>query len=328
MLAEDCGHPSAHFQESPHLIKSEPMMNNPLPPVDTPNDFDIYENVDYRHYWRSLSRQKLDELERSILDELLPTHGHAIVDLGCGYGRLFSQYAGRFQHVVLFDGSESLLRQAQADFKEKAFYVLGDIEHLPFRAAAFDTALLVRVFHHLNHPEEVVSAIRRLLCGNGLFIMNYSNKRNALQIIKFLFMMTRHNPFTPETLKAEANFFHHHPASITRLMAGAGFQSLVHRGAGVFDKIAPLLGPIHRFAPTGKRLAPFLGKTALAPWVFCKAELSDHIPRQTFEKNSDLLACPVCHNELSQKDAAFCCTHCALEYPIRHGIVDMRMINR
>ncbi|NOH01903.1 MAG: hypothetical protein HND47_08025 [Chloroflexi bacterium] len=38
-------------------------MNNSLPPVDVPNAFDIYEDVEYQLYWQSLSRQKLDELE-------------------------------------------------------------------------------------------------------------------------------------------------------------------------------------------------------------------------------------------------------------------------
>lgn len=299
-------------------------MNNSLPPVDAPNAFDIYEDVEYQLYWQSLSRQKLDELERAILRELLPPHGNAIIDLGCGYGRLFPCYADRFEHIVLFDGSESLLRQAQSSHRERALYVLGDIHKLPFRPAAFDTAVMVRVFHHLNRSDQVMKSIADILCRDGALIFNYSNKRNLLQMLKYRLGRTKHNPFNHEPLTVEANFFHHHPASISRLLAGLGFQKLFCRGAGVFDKLAPFLGPLSRFSPSGMSLAPWLGKTALAPWIFCKAHAPSAEVQVKIGHPEELLACPVCGGELGRHGSDLVCESCSRGYPVRDGIVDMR----
>lgn len=299
-------------------------MDKSLPPVDKPNEFDIYEDVDYQLYWQSAARQRLGELEKAILQELLPAHGRAVIDLGCGYGRLFPCYADRFEHIVLFDGSETLLRQALRTYGEKAFYVLGDITHLPFQPAVFDAALLVRVFHHLNQPEETLHSIHGIICGHGSLIMNYSNKRNALQVIKYLLGRTHHNPFAPEPLTVEANFFHHHPASVSQLLAGLGFQKMIYRGAGVMDKLTPLFGKWGRYIPGDLYIAPFLGRTALSPWIFCKAENSDATPQAKIESILDMLACPVCASRLVQRDADLYCEKCLRMYPFRDGIMDMR----
>lgn len=325
MPAKDGSDAPAQVQKSAGL-SWEVAVNTPLPPVDVPNAPTMYDGVEYRLYWQGLSRKKLDELERAILLELLPRHGQAVVDLGCGYGRLFACYADRFEHLILFDGSESLLRQARTAHGERALYVLGDLEHLPFRSAVFDAVVMVRVFHHLNHPEHVVRSIGTILCRDGALIMNYSNKRNALQIMKYLFGMTNHNPFTLDPLTAEANFFHHHPASISRLLADLGFQKVLYRGAGVFDKLAPLFGRLKLPAPSGMRLAPLLGKTALSPWIFCKAGHPNSIHPEALEKNTDVLACPACTGELIQSEEGFSCVRCSRFYPYCDGILDMRVL--
>lgn len=302
-------------------------MDNSLPPVDTPNEFDIYEDVDYQLYWQSATRRRLDKLEKVIVQELLPVHGRAIVDLGCGYGRLLPCYAGRFEFIVLFDGSETLLQQALKTYGEKAFYVLGDITHLPFQPAVFDAALLVRVFHHLNQPEEALRSIHRITCRHGHLIMNYSNKRNALQVIKYLLGRTKHNPFTPQPLTVEANFFHHHPASVSKLLAGLGFQRMICRGAGVMDKLPFLSGKMDQYISYDLQIASFLGQTALSPWVFCKAENSDTAPQAKVEGILDMLACPGCAGRLVQRDTDFYCERCSRTYPIRAGIIDMRLMS-
>lgn len=301
-------------------------MDKSLPPVDTPNDFDIYEDVEYQLYWQSAARRRLDELEKAIVQELLPGNGRAVIDIGCGYGRLFPCYADRFEHIVLFDGSETLLQQALRTFGEKAFYVLGDVAHLPFQPAVFDAVLLVRVFHHLNQPEDALHSIHRIVCGHGSLIMNYSNKRNALQVIKYLLGRTNHNPFTPEPLTVEANFFHHHPASVSQLLTGLGFQRMICRGAGVMDKLTPLFGKMGRYVPGDMHIAPFLGRTALSPWIFCKAENSDTTPQTKIEGILDMLACPGCTGRLIQKNADLYCEHCSRMYPFHSGIIDMRLV--
>lgn len=297
-------------------------MNNSLPPVDLPNAHDMYEDVDYRQYWEGAARRKLDELERELVGELLPAHGNAIIDIGCGYGRLFDCYAGRFDHIVMFDGSASLLRQAQRRDNGRTLYVQGDVNRLPFHKSAFDAVLMIRIFHHLNDSESAMRVISEIMCDEGALVMNYSNKRNAQSIFRYWMGRTRHNPFALEPLTVEANFFHHHPASVTRLLVGLGFQALTYRGAGVMDKLAPLLG---RFAPNGKHLAPLFGNVQLAPWVFCRAIASNRQPRRICSHAEDLLACPACCADVFPAQNGFRCKSCSQMYPIKDGIIDMNL---
>lgn len=297
---------------------------NALPPVDAPNAHDIYESVDYSCYWDGISKQKLDELERSLVESLLPLRGQRLIDLGCGYGRLFDCYADRFSEIVLFDGSESLLRSAQHNTNGKAIYVLGDINHLPFLPAAFDAALMVRVFHHINEPAECLGEIQRILCGDGKFVMNYSNKRNILRIVQYLLKRIPHNPFSHETLTLEANFFHHHPATVSGLLSASGFEKSILRGAGVLDKFVSVFGSLGRFIPRGILLAPLFGALSLAPWIFCGTRTHKIDPLYAASSVIELLACPRCISSLIQTETVFVCEKCGRKYPNRDGIIDLR----
>ena len=298
---------------------------NALPPVNAPNAHNLYEDVDYPRYWESLARQKLDELERALVRKLLPTHGHSIIDIGCGYGRLLDCYANRFEQVVLFDGAESLLRQAQRRAPENAHCVLGDLNYLPFRAAVFDAALMVRVFHHLNHPKQCLHELQRVLCGGGSLVMNYSNKRNIYRVAQYLLGRTLHSPFSHVMLTIESNFFHHHPAAVTTMLKEEDFERPILRGAGMMDKLIPVSGPFARILPSGMFIAPLIGKTGLAPWIFCRVQTrkQDSIPSTT--RLEELLACPCCKGMLMQEKSAFKCKQCQITYPIRGGIVDMQL---
>jgi len=297
---------------------------NSLPPVDAPNRHDLYEGIDYPRYWDGIGKEKLDELERTLVSSLLPARGQRLIDLGCGYGRLFDVYANRFAEIVLFDGSESLLRMAQSNTNGKAIYVLGDINQLPFLPSAFDAALMVRVFHHMNEPEECLDEIQRILCGGGQFVMNYSNKRNVLRIIQYLLKRLPYNPFAHETLTVEANFYHHHPAVVSGLLSSAAFEKQVLRGAGVLDKLAAACGPLGRFIPQGMFLAPVLGALTLAPWIFCRMRARKSSLLSSASRVIDLLACPRCISVIAQTSAGFVCQQCGTKYPIHDGIIDLR----
>ncbi len=309
-----------------HDSLSKLMVNSGLPPADVPNACDLYESVAYDDYWRRADRQKLNELEHAIINELLPPTGQCIIDLGCGYGRLADCYIDRFNISVLFDGSRSLLQTAQRITGGKAFYVLGDINHLPFRTASFDCVLMVRTLHHLNDPLKCTKNIRRTLCKGGNLIMNYSNKRNLRRIIKFLLGDRSHSPFSRQPDTTEANFIHHHPEFIQELLESLGFNISDYRGAGILDKLAGVL-PAFLFSilPTGKGLAPVFGKLFLAPWIFLKATVNageTSLPATSIEES---LICPQCSIQLVRSTSGFCCKECRKVYPLEDGIVDMRI---
>lgn len=299
-------------------------MKNAVPPIQMPNSYNMYEDIQYNEYWNEMDKQKLSELEQSIVSELLPPFGRRLIDIGCGYGRLADCYINRFETIVMFDGSLSLLRAAQTASKEKAIYILGDINHLPFRPSAFDSALMIRVFHHIDDLPACLKSARNILCGGGNLIMNYSNKRNAYRIIKFLLKGTPHNPFTPDPLTVEPNFVHHHPAYISQLLTAEGFDTSHYRGAGVFDKLFALTPSLSKFLPTGAHLAPILGKSLLAPWIFLKGVVRANDPLIPASGIGDLLRCPICGSELVTSASSFDCINCQKKYSIIDGVIDMR----
>jgi len=299
-------------------------MRNAVPPVQAPNSYDLYEDVEYNEYWKELDKQKLNELEHAIVSELLPLYGRRLIDLGCGYGRLADCYFNRFETIVMFDGSLSLLRAAQINTNGKATYILGDINHLPFRPSAFDSALMVRVFHHIDDSSACIKSTRNILCGGGNLIMNYSNKRNAYRMIKFLMRSTPHNPFTTNALAIEPNFVHHHPDYIAQLLTAEGFDISQFRGAGVFDKLFALTPSLSKLLPSGVRLAPMLGKSLLAPWIFLKGVVQAKDPLMPASKIDDLLLCPICGSEVIASTSSFECRNCRKTYPAIDGIIDMR----
>jgi SAM-dependent methyltransferase len=295
-----------------------------LPAREKPNSEGLYEEVEYQEFWTGREKQSLNDLEHAIVRKLLPRRGRRLLDLGSGYGRLADCYIDRFEEIVMLDGSLTLLRSAQRAFGRKAIYVLGDIGRLPFGPAAFDAVVMIRVFQHLPAARFCLEEVQKISCGGGCLILSYSNKRNALRMAKFLTGSTPHNPFSLEQLAVEPNFIHHHPRFISRLLIEAGFKPSHYRGAGVFDKIAAFSPLAVNRIHCGTRLAPILGKSFMAPWIFCRGVSEKSQPLRAAKGLGDILICPVCLGGLVERTSGFACERCRREYPERDGIIDMR----
>jgi SAM-dependent methyltransferase len=290
----------------------------------------IYEGIEYEEFWTGSSRSRLDDLEHAVVRRLHPLPGRRIIDLGCGYGRLADCYADRFEQVILFDASISLLRQAalqwqsRARMNGKAWFVAGDINHLPFRKASFDAVLMVRVFHHLPDSQACLSEIQRILCDTGRFTFSYSNKRNLARIMAYLLRRDPINPFSLQPYNIEPTRIRHHPSFVENLLADLGFKHIVYQGVGVFDKIPERIGGRKIWDFAGERLAPFFGKTRLAPWIFCQGTLRKHDALIEGNHLEDLLQCPSCGNRMVCQQEEYVCVGCRERFSIVDGILDLR----
>lgn len=287
--------------------------------------YTLYEGVDYRVFWEGKPQHLLDELEHSIVQDLLPASGTRMIDIGCGYGRLANCYLNRFQHVVMFDGSISLLRQARENTGGQAWYVAGDISHFPFRNSSFDQALMVRVFHHLPDSSACIHELSRVISHEGRLVFSYFNKRNLSHILKWIIRKDADNPFGMETTGQDSTLIQHHPQYVDRILKESGFISHRYRGAGIMDKIARRLGPVARFIPQGYRIAPALGRMKISPWIFCEAIATGNPTLAQVNSLEDLLQCAACGNSLVNETQYLFCSYCKKEYPIVDGIVDLRL---
>lgn len=302
-------------------------MSSGIPENIDPNQkaYLLYEGIEYKDFWReSDNRSRLDELEREIIRELLPSAGTRIVDLGCGYGRLSECYLDKFDQIILVDSSISLLRQAQETTNGRGWFIAGDINHLPFRKGSFDYVLMVRVFHHLPDSRKCLMEVDRILSRGGVFTFSYSNKRNLARIVSYMLGRDPKNPFTIETQGLDTTLIRHHPRFVDSLMMETGFKNLQHLGAGVVDKLTNKKGPFQIWLTLGKLTAPIFGKTRLAPWVFCKGKSASTENLINTNKLIELLQCPSCGSFLFDEGGAYLCTGCNERFPDLDGIIDLR----
>ena len=270
------------------------------------------------------SKTMLDELEHSLIRDLLPASGYRIIDIGCGFGRLADCYLDRFEQVVMLDGSMTLLKQARESLKEKAVYIAADANRLPFLESSFDCALMMRVFHHLPNSQFVLEGVKRILGGNGCFVFNYSNKLSAKQLMRKLLHFWRENPLTLEPVLSGKTLIQHHPAYVHQLLIKAGFSQTKYFGTGVMDKIAGRIGRADGLL-SGKGVAPLLGVLKLAPWIMCKAQANGGTLADAKIGVDDILACPICHDPVTRVSDAYLCSSCGRSYPVEDKIADFRI---
>lgn len=282
----------------------------------------LYEEVEYKDFWKENSKRNLDLLEKIIVSSLIPARGRRIIDIGCGFGRLAECYLDRFEQVIVLDGSLTLLRQAQEVVGKRATYVAADANRLPFRPASFDCLLLIRIFHHLHDSQTILSEVSRVLCDKGTFVFNYCNKLSLRQLIFWLLRLERANPLTLAPAGVGTRFITHHPKYVHQLLKQNGYSDMKYLGAGILDKVPDRFG---RLVPLAKWLAPFFGSTKLASWINCRAIASSTETHEAGNELDDIFICPACHGDLICRSDAYICRSCKAVYPIDNGIIDFRL---
>ena len=286
---------------------------------------EMYENVDYQDFWLGSERQHLDKLEQKLIQQMLKLPARRLVDIGCGFGRLSKIYLNHCQDVVMVDSSLSQLLQARELTGGRCTYIASNATRLPFRPGSFDRALLIRVFHHIPKATEKdsLNELARILCQNGQLLFTYSNKRNLARIVKWLFGKLPYNPFELSTAAIWEPFSMHHPRAIHAALSERGFLDLDLRGSGVMDKIAGRLGKFGDLIPLGVRLAPFFGRSALAPWIFVGCEKKGG-PVPAVDLAKEFLQCPLCTGDLENLSTSYRCPTCDRAFPILDGVIDFR----
>ncbi len=103
---------------------------------------------------------------------------------------------------MLLDYAKSGLREAQERLgaSDRYIYVAADIYHLPLAPATCDTAVTVRVLHHLA---DIPAALRQIAsrCSRAVrTCVEYANKRNLKAIARYLLRRAKWSPYDPRAL--------------------------------------------------------------------------------------------------------------------------------
>ena len=127
-------------------------------------------------YWSRVARTKTftHPLDLDLIDAHLPRDG-AVLDLGCGYGRLTAElHDAGWPNVCGADRASGMIEAARERRPDLAFTRLTD-DALPWSAAHFDAVLLFSVLTCIPEApaqDHLLAEIRRVLRPNGLLYVS------------------------------------------------------------------------------------------------------------------------------------------------------------
>ncbi|HAL60918.1 MAG TPA: hypothetical protein DCP08_00740 [Chloroflexi bacterium] len=278
-----------------------------------------YEGSDYKAFWPG--REYEDAAERSALRRLLPPEGEALVDLGAGFGRLADLYQG-YKRVILLDFARSQLLQAHQRFGEGKFiYLAADIYRLPLASSAVDTAVTVRVLHHIADIPAALAEVHRILKPKGTYILEYANKRNLKEIFRYLLGRSQKRPFSWEPFEYLDMHFNFHPAYISASLQEAGFAP--QEELAVSSLRLPVLKRL--FAPG---VLAYLDGLLQKPTAGLKLSPSIFVAARAVKKEGEtpkaLFRCLYCYTPLQEKETTLFCAGCGQEWRPQEGVYDFR----
>lgn len=283
-----------------------------------------YEGTSYRaRFWEGQGREYEDLAERIALRHLLPGRGRRIVELGASFGRLADLYSG-YDQVILLDYAKSGLREAQERLgrSDRYIFVAADIYHLPLAPGACDTAVTVRVLHHLADIADALTGIARTLQPGGAYVVEYANKRNLKSIARYAARRQKWSPFDPQPYEFARLNFDFHPSWMAAQLRAAGFRIEAGRAVSHFRQpTLKRLVPPDALAAVDGSIQQVSAAWKLAPSVFLRTRRAGPGPVQT----GSPFCCPTCGNlELAAAPAALTCQACHAVWAIDDGIYDFK----
>jgi len=312
-----------------------------------------YENYDYQEFWEDNKRFYEDQSERMALRKLLKgeeSRDRLFMDIGCGFGRLFNEYC-MFPRIIMVDYSLNNLNNARmrvnkflAGYKgriPRVLYVAADVTKLPFREGSIDTILTVRVIHHVEHTGRYFDEVARILKKGGLYLLEFANKRNLKNIIRFLLGRRDISPFSTIPSQVGETIRNYHPADIYGQLSSRHFKiekaiSASNYRSGFLKK---MLG--NSFLLFLERVYQWiLPSITLGPSIFLKGRapggnagtfgrIADNAASPgapTAAPFMDILMCPGCGDiSLEAGGNEMKCRSCGRSFQHHKGIIDLRI---
>jgi ubiquinone/menaquinone biosynthesis C-methylase UbiE len=147
-----------------------------------------------RHY---LQRFVFEPVQKAVLElaSHQVAHPTAILDVGCGTGRLLRTAAEQFPGARLegIDAAEGMIEQAKAAAGPtgKINFQLATAERLPFPDGQFDLVFSTMTFHHWADQRRGAGEIARVLTPSGRWLLADFIATGWLRYIRRLFRLTR-----------------------------------------------------------------------------------------------------------------------------------------
>lgn len=107
--------------------------------------------------------------------------GKAVLEIGCGQGKISSLLAGKTKQYIGIDPDEKAIERAERDFPDMDFMV-GNGESLAFGDSIFDLVLFTLSLHHLNSAVGLKEAYRILKDEGKLIVVEPSETGDFQQL--------------------------------------------------------------------------------------------------------------------------------------------------
>ena len=288
-----------------------------------PPDICNYENSPWRtEFWRG--RDYEDRAERIALARMLPPRGARLCEIGAGFGRLADFYRG-YERVILLDYSRSMLRDAVERLRgdPRFVFVAADLYNLPLADNALDTAVTVRVLHHVADIPRAFAEIARVVRPQGTYLAEFANKRHLKAILRYALTRRAPNPFALEPYEFVKLNFDFHPRYIAESLRAVNFVVQDKRAVSTF-RVALLkrIVPARFLAALDGLLQHPTSNLQISPSIFLRAE--SRKPGAP-ALNASLWRCPACGStDIAESRDALACRACARVYPVADGIIDFK----
>jgi ubiquinone/menaquinone biosynthesis C-methylase UbiE len=187
-----------------------------------------YSNYNYKKsFWRDRNRAYEDICEKRTLKRLLKKAkpSNYVLDVGCGFGRLFEVYKDFGAAFFLLDYAKNLLEEAQQTIKnDTTLFLNGDLYNIPLTKDTVDVVISVRTLHHIEDLDAFFNEVQRVLKEKGLFILEVPNKKHLLNICRFFIKKNMPNPFSLAPLKLSEVFFNYNVFAVKTLLKTHHFR--------------------------------------------------------------------------------------------------------
>ncbi|GBR77287.1 SAM-dependent methyltransferase [Candidatus Termititenax persephonae] len=237
-----------------------------------------YSDYDYKkNFWEKGDRRYEDFCDHLAAGKLLPGYGEKFADICGGFGRLSDVYLPRFTDCTLFDYAPNLLALAKKTQGAKLKTVQGSVYELPFADGELDALLCVRAAHHFVDFPAAVAEMARVLRPRGRAVIEAANKRNVLEILRWLTGRSKMEPFSLQpTSRNDQGFYNYHPRYVERIFRQNNLQ--IKKVLGVSSFRAGFLKKICGPAPLclAERLAQgSAGRLRLSPSLYYLLEKTE-----------------------------------------------------
>lgn len=152
-----------------------------------------------------------------ILEMLQLTDKDKILDVGCGEGYVLNLIdKGK---AIGEDISDTAIFKAKSKLNGKSISIVkSDVQNMPFKTESFNKIYCTELLEHVNHPNDVISEIKRVSQKDSIIIITIPNEYLINKVKQFLIKIGLFNILLDDVPKEMHKEWHLHFFTLELLM--------------------------------------------------------------------------------------------------------------